>query len=254
MTLQLGYCTVQDVANMLPGIKIGLTSDITTEAVETLIESRASKIIAQRNQRRRGSSGYQFPDLDISTPTTNRQLILFLLNLEEPVARILLRRTGELSPAAQIIADQFIQSADYMFNRYLTNEFDYAFLNVLTTTPITTIDKASKVIPGLVLSSTSRPTDTTVQKLVNAETAVLYALTALKGYNKRATTPYTPQTQPQISLMERLILKRCYSHLLRIRAETTAAVLNVQANLASQDAEEDLSKFANSVYTSTFTN
>lgn len=240
MAILLGYCQVQDIIDFIPNLRVNSSSDMSTVAIEESIENQAVEIqnIAKYNK-------YSIPDLINYSPVTNKEYMLFLLNVELPAANLIFKRASESDPQASKMAQIQLNCADNTFERFRLDLYDQSFESVtpLPTTPLTTLANVEKYLPGYTANATSQPTNTVLQRWINMYSAELYCLIARKQYNKDAPIPFTPVSLVQQRLCSRIVTKRAASHLIRTRGQKWVDALGISATEFLKQADEDIENF-----------
>lgn len=240
MAVELGYCIAQDVVDFIPNLRIGGSTDMGISTIEDAIENQAVAIQKITNYNK-----YVIPNTILTPPSTNLQYMLFLLNIELPAANLIFKRATESDVKASAMAKVQLECANNTFQRFELDWYDQTFEypTPLPITPLTTLAKVEKYLPGYVANSTSQPTSTILQRWINMYSAELYCIIARKRYNKSAVIPFTPVTLAQQKLCSRIVTKRAASHLIRTRGQKWVDALGITSVQFLKQADDELEDF-----------
>ena len=234
-----GFCTVQDVLEYIPGLELNSASDVTTTSIQSLINRRYTELLNIANYR-----AYTLPSIPIS-PTTNREHLLFQLNIQFPVADLLLRRATDYNPF--LFGQLKLQSsiAKKNFRLFEQGYYDFAFSGVLPVTAMCTKEDVAVYLPGFLLSATPDvgygPSQTVLEQWINSETAIIYAYATYLSYNTNLGTC----TSDQLNVYKDMVIKKVASDLVRARAQVSNASLDQHANNLLQEYYELVTSFLN---------
>ncbi len=239
------FCDVKDVVAYIPKLKTntfesGTTLDVSTTAIQTLIDNQYALIVERAKNFK-----YTLPTSN-PNPVTNRELILYLMNIETVVADVILRRSGaiDIRQRKRALVQQDIAKRN--FADYFNGRLKHAFTQVLPVDSLCTPLEAAAYASGLPLTSSSTPNLTTVQLWCSAESAFIYTLATLYGYK----TDYSTMTDYQKSIYKTLVAEQVGSHIVRTRSSQFPA-LDEQANILLTNSINRRKVFRNRKYGNT---
>lgn len=233
----MAYATIQDVLNFLPGLERNSSNDIADGAIQTLLNVQQTRIESVALRK-----GYTLPS-PTATPTTNRDFLLFLLNVEQPAAKVIYRRSMEVDQTLANAAGLQLRVAEHRMKLFESGWMDLAWASVLPVTPMCTAADVAAFLPGFQVKEDPRngPSKAVLERWIAAESALVYAYASYLAY----TTNLATATSNQLNEYKNLVMNRTAANLVRSRAETYPQALNSQANQLLIDSDKLYRSFLN---------
>lgn len=236
-----GYCTIDQVIKYIPGLRVDSSPDVSSGVIQGLIDGQLAEIKNVASNKL-----YSLPT-PTETPTTNRELLLYLLNVESVVAEIILRRAGNVNGRDRFIAETQKRIADKNFLDFSNGHLYLAFKSTLPTDQLGLANDAAAYASGFPLSESTNPSTSLVQFWCDAESAYIHAMAARRGY---VTSPYASMSDTRKNIYSGLVVEKVGAHVVRMRAQQFSA-LNASANSILINAEKNRDKFRSKGYDNT---
>lgn len=220
----MAFCTVADVIEYIPGLDLNSSTDVTTASIQNLIDRRYTEILNASNYR-----DYTLPGSP-SAPLSNTDHLLFQLNVQQPVADLLLRRVTDFDPFLFKSSRVQTNIAKKNFQLFLIGYFDFAFSDVLPYEKLCTAAEVAVYMPGFILRATPAngkgPSTTVLEKWIHSESAIIFSYAQYLSYNTNTLTC----TSDQLNVYRHIVITKVASDLVRAKAQIASAALDDHAN------------------------
>lgn len=207
------YCTPDEVLSYIGGATPPRLNETGQPELSSTTITRRIDAVASRINNRAAILGYSLPSSEPS-PMTNRWLLLELLNVELVIAQTIRGLSGIIDPLLARQARKQMEFAEARLRFFDLDKLRCAFQSTLITTALCTVADIAQETPGLVISATSKPTQTVAERIILRETAFIRALIELNGYDQ------TPSDQSEIDFWKDLTAKTCRAYILRINSSS----------------------------------
>ena len=218
------FCEIDDVLEYIPGLEINSASDVTSASIQGLIDRRYAELVNIAIYR-----NYTLP-VTPSVPLSNIDHLLFQLNVQFPVADLLLRRATDFQPFLFKQLNTHSSIAKKNFRLFELGYYDFAFTSVLPTVRMCTKEDVAVYCPGFILEPNPDrgygPSESVIEKWIDSESAILYCYASYLGYNTNLGTC----TTNQLNIYKNIVVKKVASDLCRSRAVVSSAALDNQSN------------------------
>lgn len=236
----MANCNITQLLAYFPKLRADSSADVSTTSLNSLIDMQFARVDAIINKKQ-----YNTPS-PTTTPTTQAELLLHLLNIQLPVADLILRRSGNIDPFLRRVANTQRTIAEDNFKDLKNGKLWCSFSYTLPTQALCTYQEANAYASGFPIDNTTTPSADTVSFWCSVESSFVYAFMRLYNYH----LDFNTMTNDQKLIYRRIVGQKVGSYITRMRA-TQFTALNENANILLSNYNEEMILFRNREYTAT---